>query len=73
MKKNAAAYGLFDGHIVPLSICSLINFYSSISSVWDSLMFQLISIVDASGFSLIAWSYDLFGGIFFYSLSLLLL
>ena len=69
MKKNVAAYRLFNSHIVPLSMCSLMNPHSLVNLVWDSLMFRLISITGAPGFNLMAWFHNLFGGNFFDSLS----
>jgi hypothetical protein len=50
--------------MVPLSRCSSMNFWSSSSSVADSLMVQLISIGGAPGFNSILWSHGRFGGIF---------
>ncbi len=65
MKKNAVVYGLFDGCMVPLSMCSFMNFWSSTSSDCDKQMFLLMSVAGAPGFNSIAWSQDRFGGNFF--------
>ena len=54
MKKNAAAYGLLDGQMVPLSSYSLRNFLSSSCSDCDNRMFLLMRVAGAPVFSSIA-------------------
>jgi hypothetical protein len=63
MKKNEAAYGLLDGHIVPCCKWSLRKAESSVCSAWDSLMSLLLSVAGAPGFSSISWSQGRNGGI----------
>ena len=70
MKKNAAAYGLLDGQIVPRSLCSFMNFFNSSCSDWDRQIFLLMRVAGAPGFNSIAWSQGLCGGNFFDSSSL---
>ena len=56
MKKKEAVYGLFEGCIVFLWRCSLMNFCSSSSSDWDSQMSLAGSELGAPSFSSMAWS-----------------
>ena len=64
MKKNAAAYGLFDGLMVPQSSCSFRNFLSSSCSNCDNRMFLLMRVAGAPGFNSMAWSQGRYGGNF---------
>ena len=62
MKKNDAAYGLFDGCIVPRAVCSFKNLDSSPCSVWERQMVLLMSVAGAPGFRSMLWSQDREGG-----------
>jgi hypothetical protein len=64
MKKKEAAYGLFEGRMVPLAVCSFMNFSSSCCSVWDRCMVLLMRVGGAPGLSSIAWSQGHDGGSF---------
>jgi hypothetical protein len=55
-------YGLLDGLIVPLAVCSFTKDRSSTSSAWDRGMSFPGSVAGAPGFSSIAWSHGQDGG-----------
>jgi hypothetical protein len=55
-------YGLFDGQIVPLAICSFTNFQSSSCSACDNRISLPGSAVGVPGLSSIAWSHGHDGG-----------
>ena len=50
MKKNDAAYGLFEGWMVPRLVCSFRNWESSCCSVWERQMVLLMRVTGAPGF-----------------------
>ena len=42
--KKEAAYGLFEGRMVPLAVCSFMNFSSSCCLAWDKCMVLLMRV-----------------------------
>src|SRR5579863_6177100 len=62
MKKKDAVYGLFDGRIVFLCKCSLMNLRNSSSSGWDNRINLAGKALGAPGFNSMAWSHSLAGG-----------
>ncbi len=62
MKKKGAAYGLFDGRIVPCAMCSFRNLVSLPCSDCESCIVLPVSITGAPGFKLMAWSQGCDGG-----------